>query len=139
MKIKNVPELLSTHCSSWCHVDMHLGQSVVILVLPWPWKGHRTAPTPQWFLMTETCRKISSYKFNVISRIFPSKFQQILLISVSDHCFIFKICQTAAGKSMMIFLDLIFGVFFFLSQLWAAILKKTSKTNLRLWLIIVPK
>ena len=39
---------------------------------------------------------------DVISRIFPSKFQQIHLISVSSHCkrFIFKIRQTVAGTSI---------------------------------------
>ena len=51
----------------------------------------------------------------VISQIFPSKFQQIQVISVSGHFihFIFKICQTAADISMIKqfheFFSLIFG------------------------------
>ena len=43
--------------------------------------------------------KISS--FDVISRVFPSKFQEIHFIFVSGHCmrFVFKIYQTVAGVS----------------------------------------
>jgi len=39
--------------------------------------------------------------FDVISRVFPSKFQQIHIISVSGHCMclVLKICQTVAGIS----------------------------------------
>jgi hypothetical protein len=72
-----------------------------------------------------------------------SKFQQIHFISISDHCLLFEICQTAAGKSMNSqfheFLNLIFGGFFPLVPTVSCHIKKTSKINLRLWLIIVPK
>jgi len=39
--------------------------------------------------------------FDVISRVFPSKFQQIHIITVSGHCMrlVLKICQTVAGMS----------------------------------------
>ena len=39
--------------------------------------------------------------FDVISRVFPNKFQQIHIISVSGHCMrlVLKICQTVAGIS----------------------------------------
>ena len=51
----------------------------------------------------------------MISQIFPSKFQQIPIISVSGHCMwvIFKICPTVAGWSII-------GQFhdFFKSNVW---------------------
>ena len=68
----------------------------------------------QWFQTAKTCPKI--YSLKVISRIFPSKFQKIDLISVSGHCmhFILKICQTVLDISMTSqfheFLNSIFGV-----------------------------
>lgn len=39
--------------------------------------------------------------FDVIPRVFPSKLQQIHIISVSGHCMclVLKICQTVAGIS----------------------------------------
>ena len=40
-------------------------------------------------------------RLDVISRIFTIK-QQIHLITIYIHCFIFKICQTATGKSMAV-------------------------------------
>ena len=55
--------------------------------------------------------------FDVISRVFPSKFQQIHIISVSGHCMrlVLKICQTVAGigktSPFHEFLDQIFGEF----------------------------
>ena len=52
----------------------------------------------------------------MISRVFASKFQQIHMIFVSEHCnaFMSKICQTVAGISRFseFFFDLIFGGFF---------------------------
>ena len=67
--------------------------------------------TAQWLQMAQTLQKYVSPE--VISRIFPSKFQQIWIISVSSHFihFIFKICQTAADKIKQFheFFSLIFG------------------------------
>ena len=49
--------------------------------------------------MSKTCLKISSHM--VISRVFPCKFLQIHITSVSGCLrFTFKICQTVAGTSM---------------------------------------
>jgi hypothetical protein len=40
-------------------------------------------PGTQWFQTVDNCQKLSS--LDVFLRIFPSKFQQIYLISVSGH------------------------------------------------------
>ena len=60
--------------------------------------------------------KLSS--LDVIWQNFPNKFQQIQIIFVSRHCkhFIFKICQTIAGRSVISqfheILNLVLGGFF---------------------------
>jgi hypothetical protein len=79
----------------------------------------------QWFQTAQTRQK---YSLEVISRIFPSKFQKIDLISVSGHCmhFILKICQTVAGiisvtSQFHEFLNSIFGgILLFGPTVWRA-------------------
>ena len=67
----------------------------------------------QWIHTGETRRKCNL--LDVISRVFPSKFQQIHTASVSSHCilYMFKTCQIVAGTSMIRqfhkFSNLIFG------------------------------
>ena len=67
----------------------------------------------QWFHTAEIRRKCNL--LDVISRVFPNKFQQIHIPSVSNHCIlcIFKTCQIVAGTSMIRqfheFFYLIFG------------------------------
>ena len=57
-------------------------------------------PSAQWFQMSKIRQNISSPK--VISRVFPWKFLQIHITSVSGCLrFTFKICQTVAGTSMI--------------------------------------
>ena len=57
-------------------------------------------PSTQWFQMSKIRQNISSPK--VISRVFPWKFLQIHITSVSGCLrFTFKICQTVAGTSMI--------------------------------------
>ena len=68
----------------------------------------------QWYQMSKISQNISSAK--VISRIFPWKFLQIHITSVSGCLYFkFKICQTVAGTSMSRrfheFLNLVFGGF----------------------------
>ena len=68
----------------------------------------------QWFQMSKIRQNISSPK--VISRVFPWKFLQIHITSVSGCLrFTFKICQTVAGTSTISqfheFLNLVFGGF----------------------------
>ena len=70
----------------------------------------------QWLQMTKNPPKISSN--NVVSRVFPCKFQHFQIASVSSHsvCFIFKTCQIIADTSMIRqfheFFNLNFGGFF---------------------------
>ena len=56
----------------------------------------------QWFHIAEPRRKCNS--LDVISRVFPSKFLQIHITSVSGHyvVYIFKTCQIIAGTSMIL-------------------------------------
>jgi hypothetical protein len=55
----------------------------------------------QWFHTAETRRKCNL--LDVISRVFPSNFQQIHIVSVWSHCilYIFKTCQIITGTSMI--------------------------------------
>ena len=68
----------------------------------------------EWFQMAKTRQNISSPK--VISRVFPWKFLQIHITSISGCLhFRFKICQTVARTSAISqfheFLNLVFGGF----------------------------
>ena len=56
--------------------------------------------TTQWFQMAKNPPRIIS--LDVISRVFPSKFRQIHITSVSAHSthLIFRICQIVVGRLM---------------------------------------
>ena len=61
----------------------------------------------QWFQILKTSHKISS--FDVISRVFPSKFQQIYIyFHIWRMGSLLKVCQTVTGISMVLSISRIF-------------------------------